>query len=87
MTENRIPLLYSSAHSQHAPPVELWNGKLVNYPEVPRRIETIRESLEPSGLVDITPMMRWSRKTNWPSCTIVACSTTLKRCPPVLRAS
>ena len=53
MTENRIPLLYSSAHSQHAPPVELWNGKLVNYPEVPRRIETIRESLEPSGLVDI----------------------------------
>src|SRR3972149_8308043 len=52
MTENRIPLLYSSAHSQHAPAVELWNGKLVNYPEVPRRIETIRESLEPSGLVD-----------------------------------
>jgi acetoin utilization deacetylase AcuC-like enzyme len=52
MAGRRIPLLYSSAHSQHAPPVELWNGRLVNYPEVPRRIETIRESLEASGLVD-----------------------------------
>ena len=39
MPPTKIPVLYSSAHSQHAPPVELWNGKLVNYPEVPRRIE------------------------------------------------
>lgn len=53
MPSTKIPVLYSSAHSQHAPPVELWNGKLVNYPEVPRRIENIRERLESSGLIDL----------------------------------
>jgi acetoin utilization deacetylase AcuC-like enzyme len=31
----------------------LWNGKLVNYPEVPRRIENIRERLEASDLTNL----------------------------------
>jgi acetoin utilization deacetylase AcuC-like enzyme len=54
MSNNKIPLLYSPRHKEHAPSVELWNGKLVSYPEVPQRIENIKESLAATGWTSLS---------------------------------
>src|SRR5687768_10951143 len=48
-----IPLLYSPAHHQHAPKIEYYHGRLLDYPEVPARIENIKNDLLAAGLVSV----------------------------------
>jgi acetoin utilization deacetylase AcuC-like enzyme len=46
MSAARMPIVYSPMHKRHAPSVEFYNGRLVPYPEVPARIESMRERFE-----------------------------------------
>jgi acetoin utilization deacetylase AcuC-like enzyme len=46
-----IPLLYSDKHHLHAPRVEFYHDKVLNYPEVPARAEIIKDHLLGTGLV------------------------------------
>jgi hypothetical protein len=48
-----VPLLYSPYHHRHHPPVETHHTELLNYPEIPRRAEIIREQLTQTGLVNL----------------------------------
>jgi acetoin utilization deacetylase AcuC-like enzyme len=50
MITGAIPLLYSSEHFYHAPPVEFDQGKLIDYREVPQRVEGIYRHLLTRGL-------------------------------------
>ena len=55
-----IPILYSSKHIEHAPKVEFFHGRLLDYPEVPVRIENMKSALIESGMTrliePVTPL-------------------------------
>ncbi|MBI5930794.1 MAG: histone deacetylase family protein [Chloroflexi bacterium] len=46
-----VPLLFSHHHQHHAPILETHHAKILNYPEIPRRAEIIREHLFGTGLM------------------------------------
>lgn len=46
MSEANMPVIYSVVHTNHAPAVEFYNGRLVPYPEVPARVESMRARFE-----------------------------------------
>ncbi|NDJ85725.1 MAG: histone deacetylase family protein [Chloroflexi bacterium] len=49
-----MPLIYSPHHTQHQPLVEQYHGRLLPYPETPRRIESLRQHLERADLVCVS---------------------------------
>lgn len=51
----RLPLLYSTTHTQHAPPTEFSQGALIPCSDTPERIETIRQALQQANLVQEYP--------------------------------
>jgi len=50
MVANTIPLLYSSAHTLHAPISEFEQGKIVDYREMPERVDCIYRRLVSRGI-------------------------------------
>lgn len=48
-----IPLLSSPAHAAHAPRVEFNQGRLLDYPEIPRRVDVIQDHLLKAGLATL----------------------------------
>ncbi len=50
-----IKIVYSPFHKKHSPKYELFDGKVVNHVEVPRRIEKIVEVLKVRGFKIIQP--------------------------------